>query len=366
LRKWGIQVDGSGKLRPRILRLTSSVDSGLGQTAFRLSCSETKRKDFDRRKIELRARCTMRRKRGQRQIKSIIPGGDLTSVSATESESIGDFLEASARKEIAATLREERVSPDFIYAFEKTSYLVTDENRDLWTAKALREWSRALQEYRQRVKADCRAIDLCFALLHEKGRTDQANKKRFAASEFAIAVLCAHDQGLSSFGVEELFREAWLDHLLRHRRVPEIGSDPTDHHRFEGLDTGVLRKLLDEICEDISYRIWSPTIDKRIAKIEAARSVLSTWLGRMPEGLAEEEPEEVLTIDNLQNAVTHCELEGVPSDVIESMLLRSWVRMMVLNAHSDERFFQILDKNWDQVHARIQVQMAQYSGLSIQ
>lgn len=39
----------------------------------------------------------------------------------------------ATRKEIARRLRQERVSPDSIYAFEKTGLMVTEENRDLWT-----------------------------------------------------------------------------------------------------------------------------------------------------------------------------------------------------------------------------------------
>jgi hypothetical protein len=133
------------------------------------------------------------------------------SFDAAESELTGDSLDYVARKEIARRLREERVSPDFIYAFEKTGNLVTDENRDLWTAKARRAWDRAFGEYRRRVEGDSKAIDLCFTLHHETGRTDSVNKKRFAASEFTIAVLCAHDQGLSSFAVEELSRRpGWI------------------------------------------------------------------------------------------------------------------------------------------------------------
>jgi hypothetical protein len=46
---------------------------------------------------------------------------------------------------------------------------------------------------------------------------------------------------------------------------------------------------------------------------------------------------------------SHCELEGVTPDLIESMLLRSWIRMLVVNERAEERFFQILDKNWDEV-----------------
>ena len=48
------------------------------------------------------------------------------------------------------------------------------------------------------------------------------------------------------------------------------------------------------------------------------------------------------------------------------MLLRSWIRMLVVNGHAEERFFQILDKNWDEVHARVQVHISRYSGLRLQ
>jgi hypothetical protein len=288
------------------------------------------------------------------------------SFDATESESICDSRENVERKEIVRKLRQERVSPDFIYAFEKTGNLVTDENRDLWTAKALREWTRALREYRRRVESDSKTIDLCFTLHHETGRTDPAKKKRFAASEFAIAVLCAHDQGLSSFAVEELFSEAWLDYVLRHRRTPETAPDPTNHQRFDRIDIGAIPMLLYEICETLPDRAWSTSIEKRIARIEAARAAPDTWLGKLPDLLDEEESEEILTIDDLQNAISQCELEGVAPDLIESMLLRSWIRVLVLNGHAEERFFQILDKNWDEVHARVQVHMGRYSGLLLQ
>jgi hypothetical protein len=313
----------------------------------------------------------MRKLRGERNLsKSKASRQERLPVSAlfdaAESESSGEALDNVARKEIARRLREERVSPDFIYAFEKTGKLVTDDNRDLWTAKALREWTRALGEYRRRVEGDSKSIDLCFSLHHETGRTDPAKEKRFAASEFAIAVLCAHDQGLSSFAVEELFSEAWLDYLLRHRRVPETAPDPTDHQRFDRIDFGSIAKLLYEIYETLPDRAWSTSIEKRIARIEAARAEPDTWLGKSPDLLNKEEPEEILTIDDLQNAISQCELEGVTPDLIESMLLRSWIRMLVVNEHAEERFFQILDKNWDEVHARVQVHMGRYSGLRLQ
>jgi len=313
----------------------------------------------------------MRKLSGERNLAKSKPASEgklpvPASFDAVESDQSGESLDNVARKEIARRLRQERVSPDFIYAFEKTGNLVTDENRELWTAKARRAWDRALGEYRRRVEGDSKAIDLCFTLHHETGRSDSANKKRFAVSEFAIAVLCAHDQGLSSFAVEELFSEAWLDYVLRHRRTPETAPDPTDHQRFDEIDLGAIPMLLYEICETLPDRTWSTSIEKRIARIEAARAEPDTWLGKLPDLFSQEEPEEILTIDDLQNAISQCELEGVAPDLIESMLLRSWIRMLVVNGYAEERFFQILDKNWDEVHARVQVHISRYSGLRLQ
>ena len=97
--------------------------------------------------------------------------------------------------------------------------------------------------------------------------------------------------------------------------------------------------LLYEICETLPDRTWSTSIEKRIARIEAARAEPDTWLGKLPDLFSQEEPEEILTIDDLQNAISQCELEGVAPDLIESMLLRSWIRMLVVNRYAEERFF---------------------------
>ena len=78
------------------------------------------------------------------------------------------------------------------------------------------------------------------------------------------------------------------------------------------------------------------------------------------------EYENAVVIDEIHHAIFHCEQEGVPEDVIESMLLRSWIRMLVFNEHEDERVFHILDKYWEQVHATFQIRMAGYSGLRVQ
>jgi hypothetical protein len=110
----------------------------------------------------------------------------------------------------------------------------------------------------------------------------------------------------------------------------------------------------------------STAVEKLIARIEAARAADGSWFGKPPAPSQEVEREKAVVIDEIQHAILDCEQEIVPVDVIESMLLRSWIRMLVFNEHQDERAFQILDKYWEEVHATFQVHMASYSGLRIQ
>ena len=132
--------------------------------------------------------------------------------------------ETAWRAEMLAKFRREKASPDFIYAFEKTGNFVTSENRDDWSAKELKEWDRLLQEYHRRTAIEGRVIDLCFRLHHESCRSAIGRLRRFAASEFGIAVLSAHEQGVSSFAVEQIFRESWLDVVVRRSRAANLSG----------------------------------------------------------------------------------------------------------------------------------------------
>ena len=278
--------------------------------------------------------------------------------------------EAAWRANMLARFREEKASPDFIYAFEKTGNFVTGENRDQWSTKELKEWDRLLQEYRRRTAMESRIIDLCFRLPLESGRSTIGRQRRFAASEFGIAALSAHEQGISSFAVEQIFRESWLDAVVRRSRAADSEWDPTDHHRFDYIDAASVRNVLNQIRDSLPERhpgvSMSSEIEKRIVKIEAARAVDESWFGKPSAPSQEGEREKAVVIDEIHHAIFHCEQEGVPEDVIESMLLRSWIRMLVFNEHEDERFFHILDKHWEQVHATFQIRMARYSGLRVQ
>jgi hypothetical protein len=170
--------------------------------------------------------------------------------------------------------------------------------------------------------------------------------------------------------VEQIFRESWLDVVVRRSRAADSEWDPTDHHRFDYVDRASVRNVLNQLRDDLPEQrlpvSTSAAVEKLIAKIEAARATDGSWFGKPPAPGEEGERENAVVIDEIHHAIFHCEQEGVPEDVIESMLLRSWIRMLILNEHEDERIFHILDKYWEQVHATFQIRMAGYSGLRVQ
>ena len=192
--------------------------------------------------------------------------------------------ETAWRTEMLAKFRREKASPDFIYAFEKTGNFVTSENRDDWSAKELKEWDRLLQEYHRRTAMEGRVIDLCFRLHHESGRSAIGRQRRFAASEFGIAVLSAHEQGISSFAVEQMLHESWLNVVVRRSRAADSEWDPTDHHRFDYVDRASVRNVLNQLRDDLPEpRLpvsTSAAVEKLIAKIEAARATDGSWFGK--------------------------------------------------------------------------------------
>jgi hypothetical protein len=281
-----------------------------------------------------------------------------------------EVRENTWRREMLARFHQEKASLDFIYAFEKTGNFITSENRDVWSKAELREWDHLIHAYRRREVVERRIIDLCFRLHHESGRTVISRHRQLMASEFGMAVLSAHERGISSFAVEQIFREAWLDSVTGLNKATNREWDPTDHHRFDYIDKASLSKLLRQIRDDLMVRhpdvSMSATAAKHILQIEEARAADGSWFGKPPAPGQEDEREKAIVVDEIQNAIFHSERENVPADLIESMLLRSWIRMLTFNDHEDERAFQILDRCWEEVHAIFQVHMANYSGLRLQ
>jgi len=283
---------------------------------------------------------------------------------ARMSGALPGFLSHELTDELRLVFRRANVSPDLIYAFSKTGRIVTEENRIHLSAAQHREWKQALREYRQRAEADSRAVALCYDLHHESGHSDLSNKKRFVASELGVAVLNALEEEISSFAMEGVFLNAWL--TLVFNRIRLLAEAAEMLRQQFGADMAEIRGLLNGIYDDLPNPSWSSAIERRIARIEAVRAVPESWLGKPPASREEAEWEMTPAFEHLESALSFCEAASIPQDVMESMFLRFWVRTRVLNDRLPELFFQVLDKNWKLVHARVQSHMARYSGPRLQ
>ena len=282
------------------------------------------------------------------------------AISAAEAATLSQGL----TDELRLVFRRAQVSPDLMYAFTKTGLLVTEDNRDRLSPAQMREWKRTLRAYRRRADSDSRAIELCYSLYHERGRSDLSEKRRLAASELGVAVLNALDEEVSSFAMEGAFLNVWLTYSFRRMRVL---TDLAERLRETfGTEMKKILALLEQICDDLPSLIRSTAFDKRMARIEAARAAAETWLGRPPASKGEAEWEVTPAFEHLQSAISFCNAAHVPDDVMEAMFFRFWLRTRVINDRMPEVFFQTLDAHWDQVHARAQSYMARYSGPSIQ
>jgi hypothetical protein len=277
---------------------------------------------------------------------------------------IAESLRSQFSDEMVALFCRANVSPALIYAFSKTGLVVTEENRDRLPPAEYREWKRALREYQRRLDADSKAVALCYTLHHESGRTEISKKKRFAASELAVAVLNALDEGISSFAIEGVFLNAWLTLACRRNHV--LADDREGLRQQLGTEVPEIRNLLNEIYDDLPSPSWSPAVEKRLARIEAARAVLETWLGKPPATKGDAEWEMTPAFEHLQFAIEFCNAAEVPEDVMEAMFFRFWLWTLVLNDRLPELFFQTLDRNWELVHAQVQSHMAKYAGPRLQ
>jgi hypothetical protein len=251
-----------------------------------------------------------------------------------------------------------------IHAFVKTGRIISEDNKQLFSHDDLMEWKRAVREYRARLDADLKAVDLCFRLLHPSGRSETARQKRFASSELCVAVLNALKEGISSFAMEGVFFNAWLSAVCRRIHVPADERERLREHF--GAELSELQQVLEQSYDRLPMPSWSDSAVKAIARIESARSVPDTWLGTPPGSLHEARWEMRPSIEHLSYALNICAAPDMPEDLMEAMCLRSWARMRVLNERTDERFFQTLDQHRDKVHAGVQSHMARYSGPPLQ
>lgn len=72
----------------------------------------------------------------------------LRNATAKQAEQPHRPLEHKIRDTMLHVLREAKVPPEFIYAFEKTGRLVTAENAKHLNEDELAEWDAAVAEYR--------------------------------------------------------------------------------------------------------------------------------------------------------------------------------------------------------------------------
>jgi hypothetical protein len=305
-----------------------------------------------------------RRPPGKRGLNLVTDVEHAAEVEGALSVAEAAVLSQELTDELRLVFRRAQVSPDLIYAFTKTGRLVTEENRDRLTSAQLREWKRRLGTYRRRAEADSRAIELCYSLYHERGRSELSQKRRFAASELGVALLNALDEEISSFAMEGAFLNAWLTYCFRRMRVP---TDEAEQLRQQfGADMTEILGLLKQISDELPSPAQIPLFAKRMARIEAARAAPETWLGRPPASVGEAEWEMTPAFEHLQFALSFCNAAEIPDDVMEATLLRFWLRTRVLNDRIPEIFFEALDGHWDQVHARVQSFLARHTGLTVQ
>jgi hypothetical protein len=220
----------------------------------------------------------MRGKEGSHLIANPEGAGEAAvAISAAEAAALSQGL----TDELRLVFRRAQVNPDLIYAFTKTGLLVTEENCDRLSPAQMREWKRMLRAYRRRADSDSRAIELCYSLYHERGRPALSQKRRFAASELGVSVLNALDEEVSSFAMEGAFLNAWLIYCFRRMRVP---ADEAERLRRNfGTEMKKILALLEQICDDLPSPTRSTAFDKRMARIETARTAQKRgWVARLP------------------------------------------------------------------------------------
>ena len=177
-------------------------------------------------------------------------GSDTEVVSSADIPGpIAESLQHQYSEEMVALFRRSNVNPALIYAFSKTGLIVTEENRDRLSSTEIREWKRALREYKRRLGADSKAVALCYTLHHETDRSGLSDKKRFVASELSVAVLKALDEAISSFAMEGVFFNAWLTLACRRNNIH--GNDRIELQEQFGVDLPEIRNLLNDIYDEL-------------------------------------------------------------------------------------------------------------------
>jgi hypothetical protein len=251
-------------------------------------------------------------------------------------------------EEMTALMEEAGIHPAHVYAFRKTGRIVTEENRPMLSAAEWKEWESALREHGQRTDRENQAVALCFRMRARSGRIPRA--EQLASDELAIAAMYALEDGVSSFAMEGVFLNGWL--ILAARRLG-ITIEAQGIREKMGADVKEICELLRAFDQELGPANWEEAMRRHLGKVEAARAEPGTWLGKPPASPKQAEREMEGAVEFLGYAMTNCSGPKTPPVVVESMLLRAWLRMAVVNDHLPEEFFQRLDRRWPEAAERV-------------
>jgi hypothetical protein len=256
-------------------------------------------------------------------------------------------------EEMAALMEEAGIHPARVHAFRKTGRMVTEENRPLLSCAEWKEWESALREHGRRTDRENQAVALCFRMRARLGRIPRA--EQLASDELAIAAMYALEDGVSSFAMEGAFLNGWL--ILAARRLG-ITVEAQGIREKMGANVKEICGLLRAFDEELGPVDWEETMRHHLGKVEAARADPGTWLGKPPASPKQAEREMEAAVGFLGYAMTNCSGPKTPPAVVESMLLRAWLRMAVVNDRQPEEFFQRLDRRWPEAAERVDSHLA--------
>ncbi|MGP8185813.1 MAG: hypothetical protein ACLQKY_07045 [Terracidiphilus sp.] len=253
-------------------------------------------------------------------------------------------------EEVTAVMEEADTHPALIYAFRKTGRMVSEENHERLSAAELQEWHAALKEYKRKTERDNKAIELCFLMRARVGGKKASREERLASDELGISAMYAMEDGVSSFAMEGVYLNGWL--TLATKRLGITGLAQGIRERL-GAQVKELCDLLAALNNELGAVEWDEAMRRHFAKVEAARAEPGTWLGKPPASPARAEKEMEAASEFLGYAMHNCSVPEIPRTLVESMLLRAWLRMRVLNDRLSEEFFQRLDRNWPEAAERV-------------
>ncbi len=253
-------------------------------------------------------------------------------------------------EEMTALMEEAGIHPAHIYAFRKTGHMVSEENHARLSAAELKEWHAALKEYERKAEHENKAIELCFLMRARVGGEKARREERLASAEMGIAAMYAMEDGVSSFAMEGVYLNGWL--TLAAHRLGITGLAQSIRDRL-GAQVKELCDLLNALDSQLGPVEWDEAMRRHFAKVKAAREEPGTWLGKPPASPARAEKEMEAASEFLGYAMTNCFGPEIPASLVESMPLRAWLRMRVLNDRLSEEFFQRLDRHWPEVLERV-------------